>query len=206
MLRKFANNFSGFERVASMVKKYLAANGIAISLPSAAGTPVNPSFGGSSLSSSRRFAAAARAAPGGEREPVGQGRSRPVARAAAGPRRPAGERSMTRRSDENRGTGRLIATAALATGVAVHGEAAAEASIRLTISGLAPGAAYAGTCRLEDAHEIAIEGAQAASYEFASTSLSCEIDATAPLTIIFEKAGSRTRTRTSGGRVRVGMS
>jgi hypothetical protein len=111
---------------------------------------------------------------------------------------------MTRRSDDGRGaTGRLIATAALATGVAaaLTEDALDGASIRLTISGLAPGAAYAGTCRLAGADAVAIAGAQAASYEFSAASLRCEIDATAPLTIRFERAGGRARSRTAAGRI-----
>jgi hypothetical protein len=101
---------------------------------------------------------------------------------------------------------RLIAPAALAIVAAAAPSAADDARIRLTVSELAPGAAYAGTCRSAGSVPVVIGGASARSYDFDSGPLRCEIDAAAPLTITIEHAGNRARTRTAGGRVVVDLS
>jgi hypothetical protein len=123
---------------------------------------------------------------------------------------------MGRGSAERGGAARsLIAAAVLATSLvgdhdlADAGGTPDKAIIRFTISELAPGAAYTGTCRLTDADgpdKVIIEGAEARTYEFSATSLRCEIDAAGGLTVMLEKAGSRSRTSTSGGRVVISIS
>jgi hypothetical protein len=101
---------------------------------------------------------------------------------------------------------RLIAPAALAIVAAAAPSAADDARIRLSISELAPGATYRGTCRVAGSAPVLIDGTSAHSYDFDTGELRCEIAAAAPLTITIEHAGNRARTRTAGGRVVVDLS
>lgn len=103
---------------------------------------------------------------------------------------------------------RLIVPVALAIVAAAAPSAADDARIRLSISELAPGTTYRGTCRVAGSVPVVIGGASAHSYDFDSIPLRCEIDAAASLTITItiEHAGNRARTRTAGGRVVVDLS